>query len=226
MKWLAAAVLMLVVASLSSCSDSKSYAEQLEDERRACNAYLASFEVINEIPKDTVFQTGADAPFYRIDPDGNVYMQVTIKVSCHNVNLLTASRILHERVCKVTCEAQTLATYQFYTWIGLAVQHPCIVLDQFHQILGIIEAAGIANPPVGLVLDRHRIDINTFALHPCQESVQPREEFFITVCTKFATFVTLISGITALCSTISLVFSRRRPRCTKHDTTTLFDNLS
>ena len=76
LKMLAAMATLFMTLTTTSCSDNKSYAEQLEDERRACNAYLASFEVINEIPKDTVFQTGANAPFYRIDPDGNVYMQV------------------------------------------------------------------------------------------------------------------------------------------------------
>lgn len=76
LKWLAASIAVLAATALCSCDDNKSYAEQLEDERRACNAYLANHEVINEIPKDTVFQTGPDAPFYRIDKDGNVYMQV------------------------------------------------------------------------------------------------------------------------------------------------------
>ncbi|MBR5102776.1 MAG: DUF4827 family protein, partial [Muribaculaceae bacterium] len=32
--------------------------------------------VVNEIPADSVFEVGKQAPFYRIDPDGFVYMQV------------------------------------------------------------------------------------------------------------------------------------------------------
>ena len=72
LKWLAAIVAILATTAFNSCNDNKSYAEQLNDERRACNAYLANYEVINDIPEDTVFQTGSDAPFYRIDKDGNV----------------------------------------------------------------------------------------------------------------------------------------------------------
>lgn len=68
--------LLLFLTSLASCHDGESYAEMLTDERRACNSYLAQFKVENEIPADTIFETGTDAPFYRIDPDGNVYMQV------------------------------------------------------------------------------------------------------------------------------------------------------
>ena len=38
---------------------------------------LANCRVVNEIPSDTVFETvRTDAPYYRIDPEGNVYMQV------------------------------------------------------------------------------------------------------------------------------------------------------
>lgn len=62
--------------SLFSCDDGKTYAELLKDERKATNAFLAEKTVINEIPEDTIFLAGEDAPFYKIDPDGNVYMQV------------------------------------------------------------------------------------------------------------------------------------------------------
>ena len=66
----------LVALALASCSDSESYADLLNDERHATNAYLANCRVVNEIPKDTVFETGKDAPYYRLDEEGNVYMQV------------------------------------------------------------------------------------------------------------------------------------------------------
>ena len=62
--------------SLSSCNDSKTYAELLTDETHYVNNFLADQKVINSIPDDTVFVTGEDAPYYRIDPDGNLYMQV------------------------------------------------------------------------------------------------------------------------------------------------------
>lgn len=64
------------VLALASCSSGVSYAELLRDERKATNNFLAYQRVINEIPADTIFETGADAPYYRLDEDGNVYMQV------------------------------------------------------------------------------------------------------------------------------------------------------
>ena len=68
--------LVAVVCCTSSCSDNKSYAEQLADERVAVNLFLAGKKVINEIPADSILQTGKDAPYYRIDENGNVYLQV------------------------------------------------------------------------------------------------------------------------------------------------------
>lgn len=71
---------MIAVATLASvaysCSDSKSYADRLNDENKNVNAFLANHRVINRIPDDSVFLTGEDAPFYRMDEEGNVYMQV------------------------------------------------------------------------------------------------------------------------------------------------------
>ena len=48
---------MVCVMSASSCSDSKSYAEQLADERVATNLFLSQQRVVNEIPADTIFET-------------------------------------------------------------------------------------------------------------------------------------------------------------------------
>ena len=67
---------VVILMAVSSCSKNKSYAELLSEERHAVNAYLANQKIVNEIPDDNNFLTGKDAPFYRIDPDGNVYMQV------------------------------------------------------------------------------------------------------------------------------------------------------
>lgn len=67
---------LVIVSTLSSCKDSESYADLLNKERHAANAYLAGCRVVNEIPADTVFEVGKDAPYYRIDKEGNVYMQV------------------------------------------------------------------------------------------------------------------------------------------------------
>jgi hypothetical protein len=61
---------------LGSCNDDQSYADRLNEERNAVNAYLANHRVVMSIPEDSVFEVGSDAPFYRVDVDGNVYMQV------------------------------------------------------------------------------------------------------------------------------------------------------
>lgn len=61
---------------ISSCSDGKSYAELLSNETQFVNSFLADQRVVNGIPADTVFECGTDAPYYRIDEDGNIYMQV------------------------------------------------------------------------------------------------------------------------------------------------------
>lgn len=74
---IAAAVLGLI---FSSCQDSKSYAEMLNDETRAVNRFLSDHVVVDELPADNKFITCEDkgdlAPYYRLDEDGDVYMQV------------------------------------------------------------------------------------------------------------------------------------------------------
>lgn len=70
--------LILGTILITSCSDSKSYVELLNDENKAVNLYLSNQRVDNTIPTDStfVFETGENAPYYRLDEDGNVYMQV------------------------------------------------------------------------------------------------------------------------------------------------------
>ena len=76
--------LVAVVCCTSSCSDNKSYAEQLADERVATNLFLSQKRVVNEIPADTIFETGINAPYYKLDEDGNVYMQVVTNTGLEN----------------------------------------------------------------------------------------------------------------------------------------------
>ena len=69
-----AAVTLLM--QLTACDNGKSYAELLESEDHYVNNYLADQVVINEIPADSVFISGKDAPYYRLDEEGDIYMQV------------------------------------------------------------------------------------------------------------------------------------------------------
>ncbi|MBR4828963.1 MAG: DUF4827 family protein [Muribaculaceae bacterium] len=67
---------LFALATLASCNDDQSYADRLNDERNAVNAYLANHRVVMSVPEDSVFEVGPDAPFYRLDEDGNIFMQV------------------------------------------------------------------------------------------------------------------------------------------------------
>ena len=82
--------LLLPAIVLTACSDSESYSSLLADESKSVNSYLSNFPVRNNIPADTVFVTVQDyidegysredalrlAPYYRLDEDGQIYMQV------------------------------------------------------------------------------------------------------------------------------------------------------
>lgn len=74
-------LLFLGGLSLVSCEKSQSYSELLREEEKAVNWFLAQHNVVNELPADsteyiTFQEAGEDAPFYRLDPDGYVYMQI------------------------------------------------------------------------------------------------------------------------------------------------------
>ena len=76
-KFLSPIVLLLVIAAaLSSCNDSKSYAELLQDENQAVNKFLVQHRVIEQVPENGIFEVGPDAPYYQLDEEANVYMQV------------------------------------------------------------------------------------------------------------------------------------------------------
>lgn len=70
------AALAAIVFLLPACNDDASYTDLLNAESRRVNAFLADHRVIATIPEDTVFQTGSDAPYYQLDPDGKLFMQV------------------------------------------------------------------------------------------------------------------------------------------------------
>lgn len=67
---------MALMALLASCSKEQSYSELLRDEEKTVNWFLSNQKVEAEIPSDSVFLVGEDAPFYKMDEDGHVYMQV------------------------------------------------------------------------------------------------------------------------------------------------------
>lgn len=81
---------LLSVAALmtAGCSKTQSYSELLREEEKACNWYLSSRNVVLEMPEsldDLITSAtlrsngeawGEDAPYYKLDSEGNVYMQV------------------------------------------------------------------------------------------------------------------------------------------------------
>lgn len=68
--------LALLTSVLTSCHETESYSDLLRDEEKACNWFLAQQRVATDIPADSVFEAGPNAPYYRMDPDGYIYMQV------------------------------------------------------------------------------------------------------------------------------------------------------
>lgn len=71
-----AAIFCCLAPVVTGCKDGKSYSDMLRDEKGAVNWYLAQNRVEPRVPEDSVFQTGEDAPFYRMNSDGTVYMRV------------------------------------------------------------------------------------------------------------------------------------------------------
>ena len=69
----------------TSCSKTVSYSELLNQEEEATNWYMANQKIINEIPADSIFEYGKDAPFYKMDKDGYLYMQVVAPGSKDNM---------------------------------------------------------------------------------------------------------------------------------------------
>lgn len=70
------AIVSAAVSTLTACEKTESYNDLLTKEENAVNWFLAGEEVCNEIPADSVFQVGEDAPYYKMDEDGAVYMKV------------------------------------------------------------------------------------------------------------------------------------------------------
>ena len=68
---------LLLGVSLASCDKTESYSDLLRDEEKAVNWFLAQQRVEISAPeKAEDFEIGENAPFYRMNDDGTVYMQV------------------------------------------------------------------------------------------------------------------------------------------------------
>lgn len=62
-----------------ACNDSKSYADLLTEQDHSVNNFLSQQRVEMTIPADSNFEVGPDAPYYCLDDEGAVYMQVLEK---------------------------------------------------------------------------------------------------------------------------------------------------
>lgn len=84
LKILKISMLLCITVAMGSCEETKSYSELLNEEEHAVNWYLAQHQVSLEIPDNGDFKIGKDAPYYKMDKDGYVYMQVINKGSLTN----------------------------------------------------------------------------------------------------------------------------------------------
>lgn len=68
--------IIAIAGIFSSCDDDRSYADMLNEEDKIVNAFLVDQKVEASIPADSVFEVGPDAPYYCLDEEKQVYMQV------------------------------------------------------------------------------------------------------------------------------------------------------
>ena len=156
---------------------------------------------------------------------------VSVEVTRDDVNLLTRHRIVHQHIGILGVEAQGFGTNETHTLVGFPVKLVGMFLHEFKLLFWGVETARIVDPPVGLVLNGHSIDIDAVILHVLQERIEPREELSIAVCTQGTTLVlwivvVLVIDFSTLSLTIGLVFAWRRPRGAEHNAATLLDNFS
>ena len=69
-------IILMLLLFFASCSKTESYSDLLKKEQKASNWFLAQQKVCNDIPADSIFLEGQNAPFYKMDDDGYIYMQV------------------------------------------------------------------------------------------------------------------------------------------------------
>lgn len=117
----------LALGALTACDDRESYADMLRDENEAVNNYLADYPVIDVLPADSVLRSTQDiladypgmtqeeaiklTPFYRMDDDGYVYMQVVNPGSGPKAQL---DQLIYFRVTRYNL----LLLHKYGTWEG------------------------------------------------------------------------------------------------------------
>lgn len=67
---------LAAIIAAYGCSEKESYTDLLNKESKHVNYFLANHRVADAIPADTVFEIGPDAPFYPLDEENKVFMQV------------------------------------------------------------------------------------------------------------------------------------------------------
>lgn len=75
-KAIAGFLLLFCMTFAAGCSKSESYSDMLKSEEKAVNWFLSNHRVDNNIPEGGKFEVGSDAPYYRLDDEGFIYMQV------------------------------------------------------------------------------------------------------------------------------------------------------
>lgn len=93
------------IAVLAGCQDDKSYAELLDEENRATNFFLVNQKVVGAVPADSVFEVGINAPYYQLDDDGFVFMQVLNPGTPGN--MATADQLIYFRFTRYSLKNYT-----------------------------------------------------------------------------------------------------------------------
>lgn len=101
----------LAVMVMSSCSNNKSYAELLTDENHDVNAFLVNHRVVGSVPADSVFEIGPDAPYYCLDEEMNVYMQVLNPGN--KANRASNDQQIYFRFTRYNLQSYDVATNEF-----------------------------------------------------------------------------------------------------------------
>lgn len=79
---LAKSLIALAGLFVCSCDDTQSYSDLLREEEKAVNWFLCEYRVEPYAPKSIdEFEIGKDAPYYKMDEDGYLYMQIVNKGS-------------------------------------------------------------------------------------------------------------------------------------------------